>query len=104
MARGDSNFTSETARIAAGRPKSRSLAPLRAILPFLRPYRGRIAVAVLATAAQAERAVLAARASRLRVAALTVAVTSSVSSRMSATCELQGSSRSRAGARKPSPT
>jgi ATP-binding cassette subfamily B protein len=48
MARGDSNFTSETARIAAGRPKSRSLAPLRAILPFLRPYRGRILVAGLA--------------------------------------------------------
>ena len=48
MARGDSSFTSETARIAAGRPKARSLAPLRGILPFLRPYRGRILVAVLA--------------------------------------------------------
>src|SRR5258706_3638187 len=48
MARGDSNFTSETARIAAGRPKSRSLAPLRSVLPFLRPYRGRILVALLA--------------------------------------------------------
>lgn len=48
MARGDSSFTSETARIAAGRPKAKSLAPLRGILPFLRPYRGRILVAVLA--------------------------------------------------------
>ena len=48
MARGDSNFTSETARIAAGRPKSRSLAPLKGILPFLKPYRGRILVAALA--------------------------------------------------------
>ncbi len=48
MARGDTNFTSETARVAAGRPKSRSLAPLRAVLPFLRPYRGRIAVAAIA--------------------------------------------------------
>ncbi len=48
MARGDTNFTSETARIAAGRPKARSLAPLRAVLPFLRPYRGRIAIAALA--------------------------------------------------------
>ncbi|HEX4270403.1 MAG TPA: ABC transporter transmembrane domain-containing protein [Rhizomicrobium sp.] len=48
MARGDTSFTSETARIAAGRPKSRSLAPLRAVLPFLRPYRGRIIVACLA--------------------------------------------------------
>jgi ATP-binding cassette subfamily B protein len=48
LARGDSNFTSETARIAAGRPKSSSLAPLRAVLPFLRPYRGRILLAALA--------------------------------------------------------
>jgi ATP-binding cassette subfamily B protein len=48
LARGDTSFTSETARIAAGRPKSRSLAPLRAVLPFLRPYRGRIIVACLA--------------------------------------------------------
>ena len=51
MARGDTNFTSETARIAAGRPKSRSLAPLWGVLPFLRPYRGRILVAVLALVA-----------------------------------------------------
>jgi len=48
LARGDTSFTSETARIAAGRPKGRSLAPLRGILPFLRPYRGRILVAILA--------------------------------------------------------
>ena len=51
MARGDTSFTSETARIAAGRPKSRSLAPLKGVLPFLRPYRGRIAVACLALVA-----------------------------------------------------
>jgi ATP-binding cassette, subfamily B, bacterial len=51
LARGDTSFTSETARIAAGRPKSRSLAPLRAVLPFLKPYRGRIAVACLALVA-----------------------------------------------------
>jgi ATP-binding cassette, subfamily B, bacterial len=48
LARNASNFTTETARIAAGRPKSRSLAPLKGVLPFLRPYRGRIIVAVLA--------------------------------------------------------
>ena len=51
MARGDTSFTSETARIAAGRPKSRSLAPLKGVLPFLRPYRGRIVVALLALVA-----------------------------------------------------
>jgi ATP-binding cassette, subfamily B, bacterial len=51
LARGDTSFTNETARIAAGRPKSRSLTPLRAVLPFLRPYRARIAVACLALVA-----------------------------------------------------
>jgi len=51
LARGDTSFTSETARVAAGRPKARSLTPLRAVLPFLRPYRGRIVVALLALAA-----------------------------------------------------
>ena len=51
MARGDTSFTSETARIAAGRPKSRSLAPLRQVLPFLKPYRGRITLACLALVA-----------------------------------------------------
>jgi len=48
LARPDSDFSSETARIAAGRPKSRALTPLRGILPFLRPYRGRIVLAGLA--------------------------------------------------------
>jgi ATP-binding cassette subfamily B protein len=42
------DFAKETARVAAGRPKSRSIAPLRGLLPFLRPYRGRIAVALVA--------------------------------------------------------
>ena len=48
MARDQTDFSKETARVASGRPKSRSLAPLRAVLPFLRPYRGRIALAILA--------------------------------------------------------
>src|ERR1700753_362678 len=48
LARNDSTFTAETARVAAGRPKSKSLAPPRGVLPFLRPYRGRIAVAAIA--------------------------------------------------------
>jgi ATP-binding cassette subfamily B protein len=46
--RGETSFTSETARVAAGRPKAKSLASLRGLLPFLRPYRGRILVAALA--------------------------------------------------------
>ena len=48
MARDETDFSKETARVAAGRPKSRSLAPLRGVLPFLTPYRGRIAVAAAA--------------------------------------------------------
>ncbi|HEX4370209.1 MAG TPA: ABC transporter transmembrane domain-containing protein, partial [Rhizomicrobium sp.] len=32
----------------SGRPVSRSLSPLRRVLPFLRPYRGRIAIGILA--------------------------------------------------------
>ncbi len=43
MARGDA----ELGRLS-GRPASRSLAPLRRILPFLKPYKGRIAIATLA--------------------------------------------------------
>jgi len=48
LARDETDFSKETARVAAGRPKSRSLAPLRGVLPFLTPYRGRIAVAAAA--------------------------------------------------------
>jgi ATP-binding cassette, subfamily B, bacterial len=43
MARGDADL----ARLS-GRPASRSLAPLRRIIPFLKPYRGHIAIAALA--------------------------------------------------------
>jgi len=43
MARGDQ----ELGRLS-GRPVSRSLSPLRRVLPFLKPYRGRIAIGILA--------------------------------------------------------
>jgi ATP-binding cassette subfamily B protein len=42
------DFAKETARLAAGRAKSRSLAPLKGLLPFLRPYRGWIVLAGIA--------------------------------------------------------
>jgi ATP-binding cassette subfamily B protein len=58
LARGDTSFTSETARVAAGRAKSRSLAPLGGVLPFLKPYRGRILVAVLALLASSSATLL----------------------------------------------
>jgi ATP-binding cassette subfamily B protein len=48
LARDQTDYSRETARIASGRPKARSLAPLKGVLPFLVPYRGRIAVAILA--------------------------------------------------------
>ncbi|HWA04344.1 MAG TPA: ABC transporter transmembrane domain-containing protein [Rhizomicrobium sp.] len=48
MAQAGEEYASEIARVAAGRAKSRSLGPLRRLLPFLKPYRGRIAVAGLA--------------------------------------------------------
>jgi ATP-binding cassette subfamily B protein len=41
-------FASQIAWQAQGRAKSRSLSPLRALLPFLRPFRLRIAVAAIA--------------------------------------------------------
>jgi ATP-binding cassette subfamily B protein len=43
MARGDADM----GRLS-GRPVSRSLAPLRRLFPFLKPYRGRIVIAILA--------------------------------------------------------
>jgi ATP-binding cassette subfamily B protein len=58
LARGDSDFVKETARVAAGRPKAKSLAPLRGVLPFLAPYRGRIAVAALALVASSSATLL----------------------------------------------
>ena len=48
MAQSGEEFAGELARVAAGRAKSRSLAPLRGLLPFVRPYRPAIAVALVA--------------------------------------------------------
>jgi ATP-binding cassette subfamily B protein len=48
MSQAGEEFAAEVARVAAGRGKSRSLQPLRRLLPFLRPYRWRIAGAMLA--------------------------------------------------------
>ncbi|HEY5337701.1 MAG TPA: hypothetical protein VIJ85_05835, partial [Rhizomicrobium sp.] len=41
-------YAEQIQHVAAGRAKSRSLRPLRQILPFLKPYRGRIGFALLA--------------------------------------------------------
>ena len=48
MAQSGEEFVSQVQYVAAGRAKSRSLEPLRRLLPFLRPYRWRIAFALFA--------------------------------------------------------
>jgi ATP-binding cassette subfamily B protein len=48
MSQTGEEFASEVARVAAARGKSRSLGPLRALAPFLRPYRLTIALAAFA--------------------------------------------------------
>jgi ATP-binding cassette subfamily B protein len=48
MAQSGEEFVSQVQYVAAGRAKSRSLEPLRRLLPFLKPYRWRIVFALLA--------------------------------------------------------
>jgi ATP-binding cassette subfamily B protein len=48
MSQTGEEFANELARVAAARGKSRSLGPLRALAPFLRPYRLTIAIAAFA--------------------------------------------------------
>src|SRR5205085_5688386 len=53
MARDSNQFSEEVARQAAGRPRSKNVTPLRALKPFIRPYRGVIAAAAVALIAAA---------------------------------------------------
>jgi ATP-binding cassette subfamily B protein len=48
MAQSSEEYAAQVAHTAAGREKSRSLEPLWRLAPFLKPYRGRIAVAAVA--------------------------------------------------------
>jgi ATP-binding cassette subfamily B protein len=48
MSQSGEEFATQLAYVAQGRAKSRSLRPLRRLLPFLRPYRWQIAFAVFA--------------------------------------------------------
>jgi ATP-binding cassette subfamily B protein len=48
MSQSGEEFAHQVTRVAAGRGKSRSLRPLRALAPFLAPYRLRIGIAALA--------------------------------------------------------
>ena len=53
MARDSTQFSEELARKAASRPPAKSLTPLRALKPFVMPYRGMIAAAGVALIAAA---------------------------------------------------
>ncbi|HXM00721.1 MAG TPA: ABC transporter transmembrane domain-containing protein, partial [Rhizomicrobium sp.] len=48
MSQSGEEFANQIQHLAAGRAKSRSLRPLRQIFPFLKPYRWRIVVALVA--------------------------------------------------------
>lgn len=48
MSQSGEEFATQVQYVAAGRPKARSLRPLRHLLPFLRPYRWQIAAALFA--------------------------------------------------------
>ncbi len=48
MAQSGAEYAEQLQQVAAGRAKSRSLAPLRGLLPFLRPYRWTIVAAIVA--------------------------------------------------------
>lgn len=48
MSQAGEEYANEVARLASGRKKAKSLRPLREILPFLMPFRGRIAIAAVA--------------------------------------------------------
>jgi ATP-binding cassette subfamily B protein len=50
MSQTGEDYAAEVQRVAASRAKSRSIQPLRRLLPFLRPYAGRIALAAVALA------------------------------------------------------
>ncbi|HTT85572.1 MAG TPA: ABC transporter transmembrane domain-containing protein, partial [Rhizomicrobium sp.] len=60
-------FAKEVQRVAAGREKSRSLAPLRGLVPYLSPYRWRIAVAFVALLCSATISLLVPQALRIMI-------------------------------------
>src|SRR5262249_47550498 len=64
MSQSGEEYASEVARIASGRQKSRSIRPLRQILPFMRPYRWRIAVAAVALIASSAASLVLPQAAR----------------------------------------
>ena len=48
MAQSGAEYAEQIEHAAAGRPKAKSLAPLRGLLPFVKPYSGRVTLALIA--------------------------------------------------------
>jgi ATP-binding cassette subfamily B protein len=67
MAQSGEEFAKDTQRVAAGRAKSRSLKPLRDLIPYLKPYRGRIAAALIALLCSATVSLLVPQALRIMI-------------------------------------
>jgi ATP-binding cassette subfamily B protein len=67
MAQSGEEFSNEVQRVAAGRSKSRSLKPLRDLVPYLKPYRGRIVAAFFALLCSATVSLLVPQALRIMI-------------------------------------
>jgi ATP-binding cassette subfamily B protein len=67
MAQSGTEFTNEVQRVAAGRARSRSLKPLRDLVPYLNPYRSRIAAAFVALLCSAAVSLLVPQALRIMI-------------------------------------
>lgn len=67
MAQSGQEYASQVQRLAASRSKSRSLQPLRALLPYLAPYRLRIGVALIALLCSSTVSLLVPQAVRIMI-------------------------------------
>src|SRR5579871_5426763 len=67
MAQSGEEFARDVQRVAAARSKSRSLKPLRELVPYLRPYRARIAAAFIALLCSAAVSLLVPQALRIMI-------------------------------------
>jgi ATP-binding cassette, subfamily B, bacterial len=67
MAQTGAEFASDVQRVAAARAKSRSLKPLRELLPFLMPYRWQIVTAMIALLCSATVSLLVPQALRIMI-------------------------------------
>jgi ATP-binding cassette subfamily B protein len=67
MAQTGAEFASEVQRVAAARARSRSLRPLRDLLPYLMPYRWRIVTALVALVCSATVSLLVPQALRIMI-------------------------------------